>query len=97
MLVSAESQVHKLISRGIIIAEFITMHQRHRRTDGQKNYHGNTALRYSSRGKNSHQRRCYEYDLDFVIVLRTLTLISPSSSISVSVTYTTSATHYSGC
>jgi len=34
----------------------ITIHQRHRRTDGQTDtqatYHGNTTLRYASRGKN---------------------------------------------
>jgi len=60
MLVSAESQVPKLISREIIFCgiptRVISIHQRHRqtdgRTDGQTTYHGNTALRYASRGKN---------------------------------------------
>jgi len=29
----------------------ITVHQRYRQMDGQTTYHGNTALRYASRGK----------------------------------------------
>ena len=31
----------------------ITIHQRYRRTDRQTTYHGNTALRYASRGKHN--------------------------------------------
>ena len=50
---SAESQVPKLINREIRIpTRVITVHQRHRRTDRRTTYHGNTALRYASRGKN---------------------------------------------
>jgi len=54
MLVSAESQVAKLISREIIFAEFQRVwSQSTNVTDGQtvrQIYHGNTALRYASRG-----------------------------------------------
>jgi len=61
MLGSADSQVPKLISREIIFAEFqrvwsqstnVTDGRTDGRTDGQTTYHGNSALRYSSRGKN---------------------------------------------
>jgi len=58
MLVSAESQVPKLISREIIFAEFNAYDhnpptsQTDRRTDRQTTYHGNTALRYALRSKN---------------------------------------------
>jgi len=72
MLVSAESQVPKLLSREIIFAEFqrvwsqstnITDRRTDGRTDGQTTYHGNTALRYASRGKN--------YRLDFLGDMKT--------------------------
>ena len=58
MLVSAESQVPKLISREIIFPDTNACDhnpptsQTDGRTDGQTTYHGNTALRYASRGKN---------------------------------------------
>jgi len=59
MLGSAESQVPKLISRENIFAECqrvwsqstITHGRTNGQTDGQTTYHGNTALRYASRGK----------------------------------------------
>ena len=61
MLVSAESQVPKLISREIIFAEFQRVWSQSTnvtdgRTDGQTPYHGNTAL-YASRGKNGKVSR----------------------------------------
>ena len=57
---SAERRKVRLIIREIIFQEFQpvwsqytnVMHQRYRRMDGQTTYHGNTALRYASRGKN---------------------------------------------
>jgi len=57
MLGSAESQVPKLIARKIIFAEFQRVWSQSTnvtdgQTDGQTTYHGNTALRYASRGKN---------------------------------------------
>ena len=57
MLVAAESQVPKLISREIIFAEFQRVRSQSTnvtdgQTEGQTTYHGNTALRYASRGKN---------------------------------------------
>ena len=57
MLGSAESQVPKLINREVIFAEFQRVWSQSTnvtdgRTDGQTTYHGNTALRYASRGKN---------------------------------------------
>jgi len=60
MLVSAESQVPKLIIREIIFAEFQRVWSQSTnvtdgRTDRQTTYHGNTALRYASRGKNNIQ------------------------------------------
>jgi len=56
MLGSAESQVYKLITREIIFEEFQRMWSQSTnvtdgQTDSQKTYHGNTALRYASRGK----------------------------------------------
>jgi len=62
MLGSAESQVPKLISREIIFLPnsnacdhnpptLQTDGQTDGLTDGQTTYHGNTALRYASRGK----------------------------------------------
>jgi len=60
MLGSAESQVSKLIIREIIFEEFqrvwsqstnVTDRRTNRQTDRQTTYHGNTALRYASRGK----------------------------------------------
>ena len=36
----------------------ITIHQRYRQTDRRTTYHGNTALRYTSRGKN------YKYETE---------------------------------
>jgi len=58
MLGSAESQVPKLIIREIIFEEFQRLSSQSTnvtdgRTDGRRTtYHGNTALRYASRGKN---------------------------------------------
>ena len=51
MLGSAESQVPKLFIREIrrTPTRVITIHQQ---TDGETTYHGNTALRYASRGKH---------------------------------------------
>jgi len=57
MLVSAESQVPKLISREIILPNSNACDhnpptlQTDGQTDGQTTYHGNTALRFASRGK----------------------------------------------
>ena len=53
MLGSAESEMVRLISRGIIFAEFqhvITIPKRHRRNDGQTTCLGKTALRIATRG-----------------------------------------------
>jgi len=66
MLGSAVSQVPKLISREIIFAEFqrvrsqstnVTDGRTDGRTDGQTNDHGNTALRYASRGKSERSQK----------------------------------------
>jgi len=39
-----------------ITTRVITIHQRYRQTYGQTTYHGNTALRYASRAKNTADR-----------------------------------------
>ena len=56
MLVSAESQVPNQSWNYFcgIPTRVIIIHQRYTdgQTDGQTTYHGNTALRYASRGKN---------------------------------------------
>jgi len=57
---SAERRKVRLINRDYfprIPTHVITIHQRYRRTEGQTTYHGNTALRYASRGKNDASRR----------------------------------------
>jgi len=61
MLVFAESQVPKLISREIIFVEFQRVWSQSTKvtdgqTDRQTTYHGNTALRYASRGKKWQRR-----------------------------------------
>jgi len=43
----------------------ITAHQRYRQTDRQTTYHGNTALRYDSRGKKQRKRQTQSIALDF--------------------------------
>ena len=58
MLGSAESEIVRLISREIILAEFEPIWSRYlnvtdRRTDRRTTCHGNTALRVASRGKKS--------------------------------------------
>ena len=58
MLVSAESQVPKLIAMKLFVRNSNARDhnpptlQTDGRTDGQTTYHGNTALLYASRGKN---------------------------------------------
>ena len=60
MLVSAESQVPKLISRKLFLRHSNACDhnpptsQTDRRKDRQTIYRGNTALRYASRGRNGH-------------------------------------------
>jgi len=55
MFGSAKSQVPKLISRKIIFQEFQSMWSQSTnvKMDGQKTYHGNTALRHALHGKNA--------------------------------------------
>jgi len=63
MLGSAESQVLKLISREVILPNsnacdhnpptLQTDRRTDGQTDGQSTYHGNTALRYASRGNKT--------------------------------------------
>jgi len=52
MLVSAESQVPALISREVILqnSNACDHNPPTLQTDGQTTYHGNTTLRYTSRG-----------------------------------------------